>query len=116
MPSGPMAGEELTQSPVSNSQRTVSGFPTFVFGSVFPIFVFGSVFFSQPVRHKHKANKAREMGFIEYLVVSKEICGRFIVATRRPGQQAHRVSDDLSKPHGKHHPGVKACASLCEFS
>jgi hypothetical protein len=72
----------------------VSGFPTFVFGSGFPTFVFGSVFFSQPVRHKHKANKARQMGFIEYLVVSKEICGGFIVATRQLGQQAHRVSDD----------------------
>ena len=116
MPSDPMAGEEPTSSPVSTSQRTVSGFPTFVFGSVFPIFVFGSVFFSQPVRHKHKANKARQMGFIEYLVVSKEICGSFILATRQLGQQAHRVCDDLSQPHGKHHRGGKACAGVCELS
>jgi hypothetical protein len=31
------------------------------------------------------------MDFIEYLMVSKEICGGFIVATRQLGQQAHRV-------------------------
>ena len=61
-----MAGEEFTAPPVLNSQRTVSGFPIFVFGSGFPTFVFGSVFFSQPVRHKHKANKAMKVGFIDY--------------------------------------------------
>ena len=92
-----MAGEEPTLSPVSNSQRTVPPVP------------------SQPVRHKHKANKAREMGFIDYLVVSKEICGSFILATRQLGQQAHRVSDDLSQPHGKHHRGGKACAGVYQL-
>ena len=57
-----MAGEEeSTGFPVSNSQRTVLGF-----------------FLSAPVkgRHKHKANKAMKMGFIDYPLMNPlGLCG-----------------------------------------
>ena len=68
-----MAGEESTQCPVSNSQRTVPGLigggfgleflrAFLVLGGFFAVYF--TSFFPHPPRHKHKANKAMKVGFI----------------------------------------------------